>query len=301
MTPTEIKQVLQRVGGGANKALGQHFLIDRSALEAIVSAAMIQQGDQVLEIGPGLGVLTEALLIAGARVHAIEQDRRYIRYLQERFAAYGDRFQVIHGDAARLSWSEVLSPESWKLVSNLPYSITSLALRLGLWGKQLPERVVVLIQREVAERATSCAADDERNRSKGKTSLLSLMIALAATEAKIVKRVPPGAFFPPPKVDSAVLAITPRSWGEREKYWNISVEEVMAMAKKGFAHPRKHVASNLGLSQELQLHLEEKGLLSRGLRAEAISPQKWTAIARESRRFDGGLEGGVEKVGFEQL
>lgn len=299
MTPTEIKQVLQRVGGGANKALGQHFLIDRSALEAIVSAANIQKGDQVLEIGPGLGVLTESLLIAGARVCAIEQDRRYIPYLQERFASYGERFQAVHGDAARLIWSEVLSPGSWKLVSNLPYSITSLALRLSLWCESLPERIVVLIQREVAERATSVASD-ERSHVKGKTSLLSLMIALASTDTKIAKRVPPGAFFPPPKVDSAVLAITPRSWEEREKYWNISVEEVMVFARKGFAHPRKHVASNLGLSQELQRHLEERGLLSHGLRAEAISPQKWVAISRELRGFRGGLEGGVEKVGFEQ-
>jgi 16S rRNA (adenine1518-N6/adenine1519-N6)-dimethyltransferase len=177
MNPTEIKQVLQELGGGANKTLGQHFLIDRAALEAIVTAAMIEVGDQVLEIGPGLGVLTEALLRAGASVRAIEQDRRYIGYLEERFRSYGSRFRVIHGDASRLSWQEALDPGPWKLVSNLPYSITSLALRLGLWSPSLPERIVVLIQREVAERATSVATDGP-TRTKGKTSLLSLMIRL---------------------------------------------------------------------------------------------------------------------------
>lgn len=280
MNPSEIKQVLQRLGGGANKALGQHFLIDPTALASIVSAANIHEGDQVLEIGPGLGVLTEALLRAGASVRAIEQDRRYIEYLQVRFRDYGERFRVIHGDAARLSWSEVLDPRPWKLVSNLPYSITSLALRLSLWSPNVPERVVVLIQREVAERATSLA-NNVMGHMKGKTSLLSLMIALTASETKIVKRVPAGAFFPPPKVESAVLALTPMSWPQREEYWNISVESVMELAKKGFAHPRKLVTSNLQLTALEQRQLEKNELLLPGQRAEGLSPQKWVTLTKE--------------------
>jgi 16S rRNA (adenine1518-N6/adenine1519-N6)-dimethyltransferase len=295
MNPTEIKQVLQELGGGANKTLGQHFLIDRAALEAIVAAAMIEVGDQVLEIGPGLGVLTEALLRAGASVRAIEQDRRYIGYLEERFRSYGPRFRVIHGDASRLSWQEALDPGPWKLVSNLPYSITSLALRLGLWSPSLPERTVVLIQREVAERATSVATDGP-TRTKGKTSLLSLMIALATTEQRIIKRVPAGAFFPPPRVESAILALAPMPWAVREQYWNISTEAVMQFAKKGFAHPRKFLSSNLELPVELIASLEQENLLPKGIRAEALSPAKWVALTRSIASKKEGSPQGVEKV-----
>lgn len=295
MNPTEIKRVLNELGGGANKTLGQHFLIDASALKAIVEAANIHPNDQVLEIGPGLGVLTAALLEAGASVRAIEQDRRYIPYLQKRFSSYGERFRVIHGDAARLPWTEVLDPGPWKLVSNLPYSITSLALRLGLWSPSLPENITVLIQREVAERSTSFAHDIP-GRAKGKTSLLSLMVVLATTERKIVKRVAPGAFFPPPRVESSVLTLTPMPWSVRQEYWNISVELVMQLAKKGFAHPRKLLASNLELSREAQEELAQKGILSPGLRAEALSPQGWVALTRVLRTNEGGLGGGVEKV-----
>ncbi len=295
MNPTEIKQVLQQLGGGANKTLGQHFLIDFAALKAIVVAAEIQAGDQVLEIGPGLGVLTDALLQAGASVRAIEQDRRYIGYLEERFRSYGSRFRVIYGDASRLSWQEALDPGPWKLVSNLPYSITSLALRLGLWSSALPEKIVVLIQREVAERATSVASDMPKG-VKGKTSLLSLMIALATTERRIIKRVAAGAFFPPPKVESAILALTPMSWAIREQYWNISTEAVMRLAKQGFAHPRKFLSSNLELSAEALVPLEQENLLPKGVRAEALSPAKWVALTRSLVSKKEGSAQGVEKV-----
>lgn len=295
MNPTQIKQVLSELGGGANKALGQHFLIDQSALEAIVSAASIIEGDQVLEIGPGLGVLTEALLKVGASVRAIEQDRRYIPYLEKRFQSYGERFRVVHGDASRISWQQVLDPGAWKFVSNLPYSITSLALRLGLYSPAVPERIVVLIQREVAERCISQASDLSKS-SKGRTSLLSLMIALATKEQKIVKRVSPGSFFPPPKVESAILSLEPFTWEERQKYWNIAIEEVMQVAKKGFAHPRKFLTSNLGLSTEIQADLVERQILTPGIRSEALSPQKWVALTQALAPEMGALEGGVENI-----
>lgn len=295
MTPTEIKQVLSQLGGGANKSLGQHFLIDRAALAAIVGAAEIRPGDQVLEIGPGLGVLTGALLEAGASVRAIEQDRRYLSYLEERFRAHGSRFRVTHGDASRLPWQDVLDSGPWKLVSNLPYAITSLVLRVGLWSPSLPEKIVVLIQREVAERATSFA-NDVAGHAKEKTSLLSLMVALATTERRIVKRIPPGAFFPPPKVESAILEGVPMPWSVREQYWNISPEEVMRVAKKGFAHPRKLLSSNLELSRAEQEKLNGLKILLPGTRAEAVSPAKWVSLTRFLLSSREEESRGVEKV-----
>ena len=195
MTPSEIKAILSRWNGRANKALGQNFLIDPSVLEAILISAQIHPGERVLEVGPGLGVLTRALMNAGAEVSAIEQDRRFVEFLSGSDAGFelARRPAIVSGDAATIHWHTLVGNRPWKFVSNLPYSITSLALRKALWAPRPPEKLVVLVQREVAERAIA---------KDGKTSLLSLMVAFAASSARIVKRVPAGAFFPPPKVES---------------------------------------------------------------------------------------------------
>lgn len=262
MNPTEIKATLAQMGGGANKRLGQHFLMDHNVLERIVDTAGIKKGDRVLEVGPGLGVLTRALLDRGAEVIAIEQDRRFIERLSE------DRLRVIHGDAAVIHWHELVDEGPWKFVSNLPYSITSLALRKALWSPKPPQDVVVLIQREVAER---CIAKD------GKSSLLSLMIALASESARIVTRVARGAFYPPPKVESAVLHVVPMSLPDREKRWGMSPEKIMEIARKGFAHPRKLLSSNLEINPSA---LGDLGLNSKA-RAEDLSPDEWAKLAKQ--------------------
>ncbi|MBP6944428.1 ribosomal RNA small subunit methyltransferase A [Patescibacteria group bacterium] len=282
MSPTEIKAALSILGGGANKGLGQHFLIDATALEVIVSSAAIREGDRVLEIGPGLGVLTRALLEKGAEVVAIEQDRRMIEYLSR---GQNNRLQVSHGDAAAIHWHTLIGEGNWKFVANLPYSITSLALRKALWAPHPPEVAVVLVQREVAERAVSVAPNpllqlplSKGERKKHKTSLLSLMVALACSSARIVRRVPPGAFYPPPKVDSAVLQLIPMPWGERQAVWGIEPEKIMRLAKLGFAHPRKLLASNLGGKQAVEA-LKTVGL-SEKIRAEDVSPLEWARLTQ---------------------
>ena len=212
MTLSEIKLALRELGGGANKRLGQHFLIDSAVLKTIVEAADIHPGDLVLEIGPGLGVLTRELLAKGAEVVAIEKDRRFVEYLNHPPAPSfsteggGDRLRVIHGDAATIHWHEIIGDRPWKLISNLPYSITSLALRKALWAPRPASRVVVLVQREVAERIVTTR----------KTSLLSLMVALASSSARILSHVPAHAFYPPPKVESAIFEIVPMMPDDRE-------------------------------------------------------------------------------------
>lgn len=271
MNPTEIKAVLGELGGGANKRLGQNFLIDRSALETIIETSNIRSGDNVLEIGPGLGVLTRALFEQGANVYAIERDGRYAEYL-ERWKENNkiSNIHITRGDAAQLDWEMSIPTGAWKFVSNLPYSITSFALRKALWSPIPPANLVVLIQREVAERVVM--------RDK-KTSLLSLMVALSSSSVRLVKRVPAGAFFPPPKVESAILQIVPLTWEEREKYFNIHPDRVMELAKRGFAHPRKYLASNLGLSPEQKLILSDL-MGSDRVRAEDLSPAQWASLAK---------------------
>lgn len=259
-----------RIGGHANKRLGQHFLIDDQVLRAIVEAAGVTTGDHVLEIGPGLGVLTESLVGAGASVTAIEQDRRFVEWLSDAPLIRGvGGVSVIHGDAARVDWTPLIGDGSWKFISNLPYSITSLALRKALTAVRPPDAIVVLIQKEVAERAIA---------KDGKMSLLSLMVALYASEFSIVKRVAPGAFYPAPKVDSAVLFIKPLTREALQEKWGIDPERVMALAKKGFAHPRKFLASNLGIEQA---KLEAIGLDGR-VRAEDVAVQQWVVLAKQS-------------------
>ncbi len=266
MSPKEIKAILASLGRGAFKALGQHFLVDPSALDAVVQAGTILPGDVVLEIGPGLGVLTRALTEAQAEVYAIEQDRQLLGLLSL------PGLHGVYGDAASLDWEAVLpNDRPWKLIANLPYSITSFVLRKALTAPKLPSRIVVLVQREVAERAISVAGE-----GKGKTSLLSLMVALGSVSARIVRHVPPHAFYPPPKVDSAILEIIPRLWSDREALWGMDSERIMQIAKKGFAHPRKQLVSNLETTKAV---LEACGLRP-DVRAEDVSPASWALLAR---------------------
>lgn len=280
--------MLKEIGGGANKRLGQHFLIDPHALATIVEEAEVEKGDRVLEVGPGLGVLTSELLAAGANVTAVERDRRFIEYLERTVGAHGyapgtrDRasLQIISGDASRLDWENHFQVGAhgyapWKFVSNLPYSITSLALRKALYATHPPSNLVVLVQREVAERAV---AREKGNGKKEKWSLLSLMVAFAAHEARIVKRVSAGSFFPPPRVESAILRIIPMTQEERKAVWGRDPEEIMAIAKRGFAHPRKLLASNLGFSAT-NLPAYWPTSLSPNARAEDLRPEDWTRLA----------------------
>ncbi len=261
MKPGEIKTILEQLGRGANKKLGQHFLIDESTLESIVQAADIKKGDHVLEIGPGLGVLTSALLGKGAEVTAIELDPQFADHVESHFAC-----RVVRGDATEMDLDALMGKKKWKFVSNLPYAITSLALRRVLWMKNPPARLVVLIQKEVADRILV---------KDGKGSLLSLMVALSSSSARRVKKVARGAFFPPPKVESAVLEITPMNWEERTTKWGVDPEQVMKLAKRGFAHPRKMLSSNLNIDKSV---LESIGV-SGNARPENLSPEEWVRLA----------------------
>jgi len=304
MTSSEIKSILSTLGGTANKRLGQHFLIDTSALDAVIGEAHLHPGMLTLEIGPGLGVLTNALLEAGHDVVAIERDARFVNYLTSPYRkGRTGGVTVIRGDAADLDWMEIVKDREWQLVSNLPYAISSLSLRLALWSTRPAENVVVMLQKEVAERvvtvavgatpASSCPVGTsavmpntavmpkgEARPSplrSGKTSLLSLMVALASSETHIVKRVPPGAFYPPPKVDSAILRIEPMPWPEREARWGIDPEKIMELAKRGFAHPRKLLASNIGIDGSVLVSLG----LNPKARAEDLSPDDWSRLTQK--------------------
>ena len=287
MNAAKIKSILAELGVQPSQRLGQNFLIDGNVLNKIVDAAEIKSGDLVLEIGPGLGVLTQALLDRGAQVIAIEKDRRFAEYLETQFhnpsappltlrggennfplrVRGKEGVTITQGDAVKMDWEKLVGGQTWKFISNLPYSITSLALRTALYTTSPPSLMVVLVQREVAERIVR----------PSKTSLLSLMVALSSKSAKILSRVSANSFYPIPKVESAILQIVPMTQEERIEKWGIEPEEIMKVARLGFAHPRKLLRSNLGLGAETT-PLQDLGVNEKA-RAEDLSPDDWARLA----------------------
>ena len=179
----------------AKRRLGQHFLSDPRILARIADALEVGPADVVLEIGPGPGGLTGALLARGGQVIAIEKDRDLVPALQQQYPAA----RIIEGDALEVDWHRIVSPP-FLLAGNIPYNITTPLLEKALLPP-FPERIVFLVQKEVAERVTAAAGSPEYG-------ALSIGIQLTA-KAERLFNVPAGAFQPRPKVDSAVLRLTP--------------------------------------------------------------------------------------------
>lgn len=184
------------------KSLGQNFLHDANQLARIADAAQVAPGDPVLEIGPGLGPLTEALLARGARVRAVEIDARLVAVLRERFAAEAN-LELVHADALKMLRSTPWDFSEWKLVSNLPYSTGSPMLVELAIGRHSPRTITATLQLEVAQRLTSVPG----SKSYG---LLSLLTGLRY-ECAGSFRIPAGCFFPPPDVTSACVSLRRRA------------------------------------------------------------------------------------------
>jgi 16S rRNA (adenine1518-N6/adenine1519-N6)-dimethyltransferase len=191
-----ISRYLRRHGLEARKSLSQNHLIDGTVLETIAAEADLHAGERVLEIGPGLGVLTGVLLAAGLDVTAVEVDSRLADHLRARFdaAAAEGRFHLVQDDALDVPTDELVEAP-WKLVANLPYHITSPTLHHVLEPEPRPERFVLMLQREVAERIAAPA---------GQMSYLSVFVQYHA-DVRVARIVPASAFEPSPAVDSAIL------------------------------------------------------------------------------------------------
>ena len=200
MTLTEMRQILSAGDIQLTKSLGQNFLHDGNQLRRIVAAGDVQEGDQILEIGPGLGPLTELLLGAGANVLAIEKDQRLVSVLQNRLGN-NSRCRIIHDDALdhvrqHREWDD------WKLVANLPYSVASPILVELASSVKRPARMTVTLQLEVANRIVAREDEDDYG-------VLSLLLQLSY-EAGGLFKIPAGCFFPAPDVDSACITLIQR-------------------------------------------------------------------------------------------
>jgi 16S rRNA (adenine1518-N6/adenine1519-N6)-dimethyltransferase len=252
----------------AKKSLGQNFLHDESALRAIVEAGDVQAGDHILEIGPGLGALTKKLLATGARIVAIEKDDRLIAILNETFKVEIENktFTLIHGDALEVDIKKLgFKNNAYKLIANIPYYITGQILRQFTENTPRPTCAVMMVQKEVAERAVA---------RDGKESILSMSIK-AFGDPKKIKTVPRGAFNPAPGVDSAILLIKdiyPRFEKQEEQ------ELFFLLMKAGFAAKRKMLAPNLREVTTNPHTLLVNAGLSEKVRAEDLHLEDWKKI-----------------------
>lgn len=271
-TPGQLRRLMGAERLRPRKSLSQNFLTDPVALDAIVDAAELSPGDRVVEVGPGLGVLTRRLLAAGASVLAVELDARLAEYLRREL--YGlDRFELVEADALSLHPREMFPGERFKVVANIPYHITSPLLHAFLEGERPPDLTVLLVQLEVAERVAA---------PPGQMSYLSVFVQNVAS-AEVVARVPAAAFEPAPDVDSAVLRLRRRDSpavpvGEgREPFYRV--------VQAGFRQRRKQVHN--GLSRELPLDREivEAALAACGVdperRPQTLSVDEWACLAAD--------------------
>ena len=258
----------------AKKSLGQHFLRSASAVREIVAAGELSAGEVVLEIGPGEGVLTRALLATGAKVIAVEKDSDLIPLLSETFKdeMASGMFTLIEGDVLEFEpKAHGLRKGEYKLIANIPYYITGAIMEQFLESADHPSRIVFLIQKEVAVRAVA------RDR---KESILSIAVKAFGTP-RIAAKVPASAFRPAPKVDSAILAITNIS-NQRFVEAKLPIRQFFDVVHAGFAHKRKLLIRNLETvatpvligAAFLELGLPPKS------RAEDIDPTVWFPLAR---------------------
>lgn len=257
----------------AKKSLGQNFLNSPHAIQDIVEAGEIKDGDSILEIGPGKGALTSALLKTRAHVFAIEKDDRMIPFLQEKFAQEisNNKLTLIHGDVLEMEIKSII-PSSYKLIANIPYYITGEIMRRFFEEDHQPELMVLMVQKEVADRIVS---------RDQKESVLSISVKIFG-EPKYIRTVKASAFIPAPNVDSAVLQIKNIS----KKFFqenNIDERKFFELLKAGFAHKRKFLSKNL--EDAAPKERIEKAFGSIGIdakaRAEDLSVSNWKQLVKE--------------------
>jgi 16S rRNA (adenine1518-N6/adenine1519-N6)-dimethyltransferase len=275
----------------AKKRFGQHFLSDTNILNRIVDAAEIAPEETVLEVGPGLGALTSVLVERARRVVAVEVDRDLIAGLRSRFAS-SPNVAIVEGDVLELSPGELLGSqhggcgehrgqteedvgEPYVVVANLPYNIAAPVLRRFLEGDVRPRRLVVMVQLEVAEAIAA---------KPGRMSLLSVATQVYG-DVRMVMKVAPGAFSPPPKVESAVVRIDVAA----QPKVDVPLDALFRIARAGFGNPRKQLRNSLSFGLHVKQEVIDQVMARAGidatLRPQVLSLDDWAAIARAWETF----------------
>jgi 16S rRNA (adenine1518-N6/adenine1519-N6)-dimethyltransferase len=272
--PLDASWLLKKYGLRADKRLGQNYLQDSSALRKIAEAAEIKAMDTVLEVGPGLGSLTRYLSVSARQVVAVELDSNLFSVLQTILKPYAN-VRLIHGDILDLTIKELGLPNNYIVAANIPYNITSAIIRHLLESEPKPRRVVLTVQKEVAERICATPPD---------MSLLALSVQVYG-KPQIMARIPAGAFFPAPKVDSAVVKI--------EIYPEPIIPYPLLpiffkLIKAGFGQKRKTLRNSLSAGLKISTTEAElllaKAEIDSKRRAETLSLDQWNRLSREWKR-----------------
>jgi len=266
----EAKSQLHRLGARARKGLGQHFLVDKTVLGKIVSAAELGPRDTVVEVGPGLGILTAELLHKAGRVIAVEVDSRLAAALQKNLSAFL-KLAVVNADILEINPADLTSRQtkSYKVVANLPYYIAAPILRHFLEASLKPSLMVVMVQKEVAQSIVA---------QPGEMSILGISVQLYG-KPTIVDYVPAHCFYPQPKVDSAIVRI--------EVYPEpaVPVKDIAGffeIVKAGFSTPRKQIRNSLALGLQIApadaVELLGKAKIAPQRRPETLSLEEWSKL-----------------------
>lgn len=261
----DLRTALKLAGIRPNKGLGQHFLVDRKSLETIMEAANPTGDDTVLEIGPGLGVMTRPLAERVGKLVAVEADGILAELLRRDAPA---NLEVVEGDVLKFDFTSL--PHGYKVIANIPYYLTSRLFRLLLESANPPSVMSLLIQKEVAERIVA---------KPGKLNILALSVQYYA-EAEIVDEVERHKFWPAPDVDSAILRVTRRE----EPAFKADASELFRLIKAGFGEKRKQLRNSLSgglnLSTDLTVKLLEDAGLAPMARAQELSLDDWERLYR---------------------
>jgi len=270
------RQLLRQSGFKPKKSLGQHFLIDETVLQHILCAADLSPGEVVVEVGPGLGILTENLAKQGARVIAVELDGRLVALLKKRLAGFRD-VKIVHADILAVTPRQLLQDNlptpglrrGYKVIANLPYYITSPVLSHFLEAQPQPSKMVVMVQKEVGEAIAA---------APGKMRLLSVK-AQFYSRPTIVSYVPAASFHPAPKVDSVILQLDVYS---RPPIEVSDVASFFDIVMHGFRSPRKQIrnslAHSLGMPPMQVASLLVKAEIEPKRRAETLSLDEWREL-----------------------
>jgi len=265
--PEAVERYLRRYGLGARKSLSQNHLADGQVLERIVEVAHVRPGERIVEVGPGVGILTAQLLAAGASVTAVELDPRLAEHLRTRFADH-PALTLVEGDVLDLEMADIVTGP-WALVANVPYHITSPILHQMLGTELRPGRFVMMVQREVAERIAA---------PPGGMSYLSVFVQYHA-QVELAFTVPAAAFEPAPEVDSAILAGLTRA----RRLEAEDEDELWRLVQAGFRERRKMIHNVLvrqlpGLDrQRVEAALAATGIAPER-RPQTLAVEEWLAL-----------------------
>ena len=262
-----IKNLLKKYNLRPSKGLGQNFLVDKTALKRVIASADLSPEDIVVEIGPGLGVLTLELAKKAGKVIAIEKDSKMIEALKETLTSFKN-IEIIQEDVRKIT-NDQLPATNYKIVANLPFYLTAPVIRKFLELENLPELMDLIIQKEVAQRITA---------RPPKMNLLAVSVQLYA-EPKIISYVSKKSFWPQPKVDAAIIKLKIRNVKSE-----INAKEFFRVVRAGFSQPRKQLINNLSKNLKVgKMKIEswlQKNNIQPKQRAETLKAEDWINLTK---------------------